>query len=192
MVALVAVAAGVAAFDVVAVAAILTVPAIFLLAPVLVMHDRIDLGFWMVDQQSEAWPLAILGAVLFLAGLAVLRVLVQAQLRLAHRLLGRWKTDAPADLPRANSAGVSPMATLTQREHEVLELMSAGLRNAAIAERLLVSEATVRKHIGRIFTKLDVSGPARDRRVAAVITYLQHAGAAPETPTHRPDDPDRR
>jgi DNA-binding NarL/FixJ family response regulator len=56
---------------------------------------------------------------------------------------------------------------LTEREHEVLVLMARGATNAEIAERLYVSEATVKTHIGRIFTKLD----ARDRAAAIVFAY---------------------
>ena len=56
---------------------------------------------------------------------------------------------------------------LTEREHEVLVLMARGATNAEIAERLYLSEATVKTHIGRVFTKLD----ARDRAAAIVFAY---------------------
>jgi DNA-binding NarL/FixJ family response regulator len=66
----------------------------------------------------------------------------------------------------------APMARLTAREREVLGLMAEGLTNNSIAERLFVSEAAVRKHVGNIFAKLDLD-PASDRRVSAVLAYLR-------------------
>jgi DNA-binding NarL/FixJ family response regulator len=66
----------------------------------------------------------------------------------------------------------APMARLTLREHEVLALMAEGLTNHSIAQRLFVSEAAVRKHVGSIFAKLDLD-PGSDRRVSAVLTYLR-------------------
>ncbi|SDZ59609.1 two component transcriptional regulator, LuxR family [Asanoa ishikariensis] len=65
-----------------------------------------------------------------------------------------------------------PLATLTDREREVLALMAEGHTNNAIAGKLFVSEAAVRKHIGNIFAKLPLD-PASDRRVSAVLTYLR-------------------
>ncbi|MEJ6018641.1 response regulator transcription factor [Corynebacterium sp. H113] len=73
-------------------------------------------------------------------------------------------------------ASHGPLAELTEREKEVLALMAEGLTNGAIAEKLFVSEATVRKHVGGIFSKLPLD-PHTDRRVAAVITYLRSEGA---------------
>jgi DNA-binding NarL/FixJ family response regulator len=60
-----------------------------------------------------------------------------------------------------------PPDLLTPREHEVLELMARGATNAELAERLFLSEATVKTHIGRIFSKLGV----RDRAGAIVWAY---------------------
>jgi DNA-binding NarL/FixJ family response regulator len=66
-----------------------------------------------------------------------------------------------------------PLAELTTRETEVLELMAAGSSNAAIASQLFVSTRTVESHVNSVFLKLDLQ-PAEDenRRVRAVITYL--------------------
>lgn len=67
-----------------------------------------------------------------------------------------------------------PLDRLTARELEVLALMAEGLGNTAIAERLVVTEGAVHKHIRSIFAKLDLSPDDRlDRRVAAVLHYLE-------------------
>ncbi|WP_452446934.1 response regulator transcription factor [Nocardia rhizosphaerihabitans] len=66
-----------------------------------------------------------------------------------------------------------PLVGLTAREREVLALMAEGHNNAAIADRLVVSEAAVHKHIRAIFAKLDLTGEDRGhRRVQAVLAYL--------------------
>ncbi len=65
------------------------------------------------------------------------------------------------------------MAALTPREREVLALMAEGRSNAAIANRLFITEKAVSKHINNIFTKLGLP-PSEDdnRRVLAVLAYL--------------------
>ncbi|WP_331749156.1 response regulator transcription factor [Streptomyces chartreusis] len=63
---------------------------------------------------------------------------------------------------------------LSPRERDVLALMAEGLGNTAIAERLVVTEGAVHKHIRSIFAKLDLSPTDKvDRRVAAVLQYLE-------------------
>jgi DNA-binding NarL/FixJ family response regulator len=56
---------------------------------------------------------------------------------------------------------------LTDREHEVLRLMARGASNSEIGRTLHVAEATVKTHVGSIFTKLGV----RDRAAAIVFAY---------------------
>ncbi len=66
-----------------------------------------------------------------------------------------------------------PLARLSAREREVLELMAQGRSNSAIAQRLFVTEKAVSKHSTSIFTKLDLLQSDDDnRRVLAVLTYL--------------------
>jgi len=63
---------------------------------------------------------------------------------------------------------------LTAREREVLALMAEGRSNAAIAERLVISEGAVEKHVTSIFGKLDLPPTETDhRRVLAVLTFLR-------------------
>lgn len=79
-----------------------------------------------------------------------------------------------------NQAASGPVSGLTAREQEVLSLMAQGRTNGSIAGELFVSEAAVRKHVGAIFSKLDlVADPetGTDRRVMAVLTYLRETGA---------------
>lgn len=61
------------------------------------------------------------------------------------------------------------IATLTRREREIVTLVGEGLKNGAVAERLFVSEATVRNHLTSILSKLGVS----DRFELAVYAFRQ-------------------
>ena len=66
-----------------------------------------------------------------------------------------------------------PLSRLTPREREVLELMAQGRSNAAIGQRLFLSESAVGKHTASIFAKLDLPPSDDDnRRVLAVLAYL--------------------
>ena len=78
--------------------------------------------------------------------------------RMIDRFLERAPTGAP-DPPRLGS--------LSPREREVLALMAAGLTNTEIAERLVVSLATVKTHVRSILAKLE----ARDRIQAVLLAH---------------------
>ena len=80
-----------------------------------------------------------------------------------RRLLDRF---APM-LPAADAAPPPSLAGLTDREREVLILIAQGLSNAEIAAHLVLSEATVKTHVGRILMKLEL----RDRVQAVVLAY---------------------
>ena len=79
------------------------------------------------------------------------------------RVLDRFRTFAPAPVARP-SDGMDP---LTARELEVLRAMAVGRSNGEIAAELVISELTVKSHVGRIFTKLGL----RDRPAAIVYAY---------------------
>lgn len=68
-----------------------------------------------------------------------------------------------------------PLATLSRREHDVLELVAEGLSNKAIADRLHVAARTVESHVTQVFLKLGVdTSPDSHRRVLAVLSFLRH------------------
>jgi DNA-binding NarL/FixJ family response regulator len=70
--------------------------------------------------------------------------------------------------------GAGPLDDLTAREREVLELMAEGRSNHGIADRLVITERAVEKHVTSIMQKLRLpAAPDDHRRVLAVLTYLQ-------------------
>jgi len=70
--------------------------------------------------------------------------------------------------------GDDPLDALTPRERDVLELMAEGRSNQGIADRLVVTERAVEKHVTNIFGKLRLPPAAEDhRRVLAVLAYLR-------------------
>jgi DNA-binding NarL/FixJ family response regulator len=74
----------------------------------------------------------------------------------------------------ARSRQQAPLAELTDREREVLALMAEGRSNAAIAERLVVTQRTVEAHVRQILSKLDLPESSDNhRRVLAVLAYLR-------------------
>ena len=79
-------------------------------------------------------------------------------------------------LRRSLSATDPAVATLTDREREVLELVAAGLTNAAIADRLWIARGTVKKHLDNIYAKLGVTNrTAAAARLGLASTDEQNA-----------------
>ena len=74
---------------------------------------------------------------------------------------------APADPPNRG------LERLTPREAEVLTLMAEGLSNGRIAQRLVVSDGAVAKHVANIFLKLDLPPGEENRRVRAVLVWVR-------------------
>ncbi|HEV7626479.1 MAG TPA: response regulator transcription factor [Streptomyces sp.] len=81
-----------------------------------------------------------------------------------RRLIDRFSTVLPSATPEPLSRGLE---RLTERETEVLMLVAQGLSNGEIASFLVLSEATVKTHVGRILAKLEL----RDRVQAVVLAY---------------------
>jgi DNA-binding NarL/FixJ family response regulator len=71
------------------------------------------------------------------------------------------------------------IARLSAREREVLGLVTAGMRNRQIATELVLSEATVKRHVHNILSKLELKS-----RTAAVLHYGHYFPAAPEERLH--------
>jgi DNA-binding NarL/FixJ family response regulator len=89
--------------------------------------------------------------------------------RVTRRLLEEYAHQLPDLSTGANCDGATstPPAGLTDRELEVLLAVADGLSNAEIAERLYVSETTVKSHVGRLLSKLGL----RDRVQAVVFAF---------------------
>ena len=107
-----------------------------------------------------------------------LRRIWPKQLRLAHagiyqldpNVAGKLVGNLLAGQTSERETAVSPPdIPVTPRELEVLHLLSSGASNKEIAEKLTISEGTVKKHISNILTTLDL----RDRTQAAIYA-VQH------------------
>jgi DNA-binding NarL/FixJ family response regulator len=99
---------------------------------------------------------------------------VRALVAALHEVLEGGTVVDPEVVRRLLARTRDPLEALTARERETLALMAEGRSNAAIARALVVTEATVAKHIRNVFDKLGLA-PTEDhhRRVLAVMTYLQ-------------------
>ncbi len=86
----------------------------------------------------------------------------------------------PGTGPPGTGAGLAgpglpaAMTAITAREREVLALIASGLSNAEIADRLAISPATAKTHVGHLLTKLD----ARDRVHLVILAYQAGLGPA--------------
>jgi DNA-binding NarL/FixJ family response regulator len=94
------------------------------------------------------------------------RVVAAGDALLSPRVTRRLITEFTRLRPKQPSSPVA-LEELTPRETEVLRLVAEGLSNAEIAQRLIVSEETVKTHVGHVFAKLGV----HDRAQAVVIAY---------------------
>jgi NarL family two-component system response regulator LiaR len=93
---------------------------------------------------------------------------LSSAIRSAYAKRMTLSSEAAEVLVQATTQTIPASDDLTEREREVLGLMVEGLNNGEIAERLVVSQSTVKFHIANIFAKLGV-----DNRVGAVTMALQ-------------------
>ncbi|MEV5095538.1 response regulator [Streptomyces rochei] len=85
---------------------------------------------------------------------------------LTRRLLDAYVHHLPAAV-RADDSPDPRLASLTEREREILEVLGQGWTNTEIAERLHLAESTVKTHVGRILAKTG----SRDRVQAVILAY---------------------
>jgi DNA-binding NarL/FixJ family response regulator len=97
---------------------------------------------------------------------SAVRVVARGDSLLAPQVTGRLIREFTKQR-RSRPEPPAELASLTARETEVLVLIAGGLSNSEIAERLVVSEHTVKTHVARVFTKLGL----RDRAQAVVLAY---------------------
>jgi DNA-binding NarL/FixJ family response regulator len=109
-------------------------------------------GFLLKDARAEELRLAVRTVA---SGDALLSPTI------TRRLIESYTRRPP---PTARPA---PLAELTPRELDVLRLLARGLSNADIARELVVGDATIKTHVARIFSKLDL----HDRAQAVVLAY---------------------
>ncbi len=96
-----------------------------------------------------------------------IRVIAAGEALLAPSVTRRLLDRVASRLPPAHDNKIPALSELTERELEVLKLVARGLSNAEIAERLVVSETTVKTHVSRILGKLDL----RDRVQIVILAY---------------------
>ena len=96
-----------------------------------------------------------------------IRIVAAGEALLAPSVTRRLLDRVASRLPPANENAIPALSELTERELEVLKLLARGLSNAEIAEKLVVSETTVKTHVSRVLAKLDL----RDRVQAVILAY---------------------
>lgn len=126
------------------------------------------------DTDADAFAALQAGASAFLLKnvppaelLTAIRVVASGDAVVAPRITRRLLDRFAGQLVPAPAGGTTRLATLTEREREVLLLVAAGLSNAEIGGRLYVAETTIKTHVGRILAKLEL----RDRVQAVVLAY---------------------
>ncbi|MFD7879443.1 response regulator, partial [Streptomyces sp. NPDC059766] len=86
---------------------------------------------------------------------------------LTRRLLDAYAHHLPRTAPDTGAEGDPRVRSLTEREHEILVAIGRGWTNGEIAERLVLSESTVKTYVGRVLAKVG----ARDRVQAVIFAY---------------------
>jgi DNA-binding NarL/FixJ family response regulator len=96
-----------------------------------------------------------------------IRIVAAGEALLAPSVTRRLLDRVASRLPPATENAIPALSELTDREMEVLKLIARGLSNAEIAEKLVVSETTVKTHVSRVLAKLEI----RDRVQAVILAY---------------------
>jgi len=96
-----------------------------------------------------------------------IRIVAAGEALLAPSVTRRLLDRVASRLPPARENAIPALSELTEREMEVLKLVARGLSNAEIAEKLVVSETTIKTHVSRVLAKLEI----RDRVQAVILAY---------------------
>ena len=123
-------------------------------------------------QDEHIFPAIRAGAISYLLKDVDARELAAAVRRAAHgeaTLHPQVAARVVQEIHGASQASVNPFTDLSDRELEVLKLIAAGVSNTEIAERLVISEKTVKSHVSNILSKLHVI----DRTQAAIYAWRE-------------------
>jgi len=107
--------------------------------------------------------------------LKAIRKVHEGEVWIDRSMMGSVLSDVRSEKREEENPEGLKMATLTAREREVISLVSEGLKNKVIGERLFISETTVTHHLSSIYSKLGVS----DRLELVVFAFAHHLTKKP-------------